>query len=74
MATDDDERFLMWADMAAGLCHGARLESMPMACSASRRVLEPLVSSNKLVLNAYAFGSKYDDVFGEAMSAARGEA
>ncbi|MBQ0932833.1 hypothetical protein [Ideonella alba] len=79
VTTDEDERLLMWADIAAGLCHSARLEqpgtiSMPLSCSVSRRVLEPLRADNKLVLDAYAFGTKYDDVFGEAMSAARGDA
>lgn len=79
VTTDDDERLLMWADIAAGLCHSARLTkpgriAMPLSCAVSRRLLKPLGVDNKLALDAYAFGTTYDDVFGEAMSAARGDA
>lgn len=79
VTTDDDERLLMWADIAAGLCHSARLENpgriaMPVSCSASRRVLVPLSENNKLVLDSYAFETNYDDVFGDAMSFARSSA
>ncbi|MDP2369769.1 hypothetical protein [Rhodoferax sp.] len=79
VTTDDDERLLMWADIAAGMCHSARLPkpgriAMPLTCTVSRRLLEPLAESNKLALDAYAFGTTYDDVFGEVMNVVRGDA
>ena len=76
ITTDEEERLLVLADIAAGLCHSARLPDpgripMPLPCASSRRLLEPLHDNGKLALDSYSYETTYDAIFGEAMRFAR---
>jgi hypothetical protein len=76
LTTEQDERLLLLADIAAGLCHSAAIPDpgrivMPLNSSASQKLLKPLEVGGQLAVDLHEFTTTYDEVFGEAMQIAR---
>lgn len=76
VTTDDEDPLLRLADFAAGIAHRALIPEpgrikMPLEHEAAKRLLARLNATGRLTLVDQAFDAKYEEIFGEALEAAR---
>lgn len=67
--TEEEEPLLILADYIAGLAHSSLIINegriaLPLDCNSSRKLLDKLVISGKLIINDVKFDLVYDDIFG----------
>jgi hypothetical protein len=76
VTSEQDEPLLRLADFAAGIAHCALIPEpgrikMPLEHETAKRLLGRLNATGKLALVNQPFDAKYEEIFGEAMAAAR---
>jgi hypothetical protein len=76
VTTDEEDPLLRLADFAAGIAHSALIPQpgrirMPVEHEAAKRLLGRLNATSKLTLVNQAFDARYEEIFGEALEAAR---
>lgn len=75
VTTEQQEPLLLLADFAAGIAHSALIENpgrllLPVPHEQSKRLLQALIDSGKLVLTSEPFAFKYEEIFGDALAEA----
>ena len=78
VTSEEAEPLIRLADFAAGIAHCALIPEpgrikMPLEHEAAKRFLGKLDATGKLALVNQPFDAKYEDIFGEALAAARGQ-
>lgn len=76
VTSDEKDPFIRLADFAAGIAHSALIPQpgrirMPMEHEAAKRLLGRLHATGKLALINQPFDIRYEEIFGEALTAAR---
>jgi hypothetical protein len=76
VTSDEDDPLLRLADFAAGIAHRAFIPEpgrikMPLEHEAAKRLLSRLKATGKLALVNQPFDARYQEIFGEALTAAR---
>lgn len=75
VTTEQHEPLLLLADFVAGIAHSALIESpgrlpLPVPHEQSKKLLQTLHDSGKLVVTSKPFALEYDDIFGDALTEA----
>lgn len=76
LKSEQDEKLLLLPDIIAGLVHSAHIQDpgrlpLPLSASVSVGILQPMVSSRRLVVEASDYDTSFDQVFGDVMNEAR---
>ena len=76
VTSDEEDPLIRLADFAAGIAHSALIPQpgrlkMPLEHEAAKRLLGRLNATGRLTLVNQAFNARYEEIFGEALEAAR---